>query len=287
MTTEIFKSLIIGDIHAKFWVLEKIKPLILEYDKLIFLGDYVDDWTAPPEASYNLLKELIDLKLKYPSKIVLLLGNHDTSEAFAGCFRCSGFNEQTHSLVKDLYKTRDSGNVPIFNVAYSKGNYLFTHAGITKNFWQDILLLIKNHYPELSEIINLETNLATKISNILNYALLKGLDDPLDKLFLTLSQIGIGRGGRQTPSPLWADKSELIENPVPKLHQVVGHTPVNTIIQTKIERRYSLTFCDTLSTSYNPYFGLETPFGDKSLLEMRFGQKVYKKIIPKSDWLWT
>lgn len=285
--SKVLKCLIVPDLHTKLWIFEKIKPLILEYDKLIFLGDYVDDWTAPPGASYNLVKELVDFKLKYPDKIIPLLGNHDVASAFAGCFRCSGFNEQTHSLVKDLYKTRDSGNVPIFNIAYSKGNYLFTHAGITKNFWQDTLLLIKNHYPELAQIINLNCGLATRIANVLNYAFLKGLDNPSDKLFLTLAQVGSGRGGVSTPSPLWTDKSELIENPLPRLHQVVGHTPVGTVITTKIKKRYSLTFCDTLSTSYDPYFGLELPFGDKSLLEIRFGQRVYKKVIKKSDWLWT
>ena len=87
----------ISDLHGKD-VWQQINPKI--YDKLIFLGDYVD---APyrkitdvaqidgmnnkvlvheehgrtnAEILYNLTK-IIELKDEYPSKVVLLLGNHD------------------------------------------------------------------------------------------------------------------------------------------------------------------------------------------------------------------
>lgn len=268
------KTLIFGDIHCKPRIIKKAKELLSKYDRVIFLGDYEDDWLASPEQSYNTVKELVDLKLDNPQKIILLLGNHTLSEGWAGDFKCSGFNDLTHSLVKDLYRTKDSGNAPIFQFAYSKGGILFSHAGITNNFWKDTQLLIKNHYPELREILVADADLATKISNILNYAFLKGLEDPRDKLFKSMSQAGASRGGWGTPSPIWADKSDLVYNSVPNLTQVVGHTPVRTVLEHIVkngdESKHKLYFCDTMSSGYYPYLETTFPLGDNSLLEIEF-----------------
>lgn len=270
-----YRVIIFGDIHCKSRIIKKAKELLPKYDRAIFLGDYVDDWLASPEASYNTLKELVDLKLDNPQKVILLLGNHDQSEGWAKDFRCSGFSEQTHSLAKDFYRIRNETNVPLFQVAYSKGNYLFTHAGVTNQFWKDTQLLIKNHYPELQELLNLESELATKISNILNYALIKGLSNPDDQLFQSLGQAGASRGGWGTPSPLWADEIDLEANSIPKLNQIVGHTPVKTITEHIVKNgdktSHLLYFCDTFSTYYLPYLGGTClPIGDSSLLELTF-----------------
>lgn len=73
----------------------------------------------------------------------------------------------------------------------------------------------------------------------------------------TLRNVRVGaRGGDSAPSPLWADKSELIADYPAGLIQVVGHTPVTTV--TNVD---GLWFCDTMSTLPN---GL--PIGDSSML---------------------
>lgn len=279
-----FRALAIGDVHDKPRIIEKAKELLPEYDRIIFLGDYEDDWLATPEQSYNTVKELVDLKLDNPQKITLLLGNHTLSEGWAGDFKCSGFNDLTHSLVKDLYRTKDSGNAPIFQFTYSKGGILFSHAGITNNFWKDIQLLIKNHYPELRDLLEMESDLATKISNILNYAFLKGLEDPQDKLFKSMSQAGASRGGWGTPSPIWADKTDLESNPVPHLTQVVGHTPVKTVTKHIINNgdgtKHNLYFCDTFSTSFMPFVEVCLPIGDSTALEIEFAEKTTFNPVP-------
>lgn len=263
---------IYGDIHCKPRIIKDAREHLKDYDKIVFLGDYVDDWTATPEQSYQTLKELVDLKLENPDKVILCIGNHCLSECFAGEFKCSGFNDLTHSLVKDLYKTRGEGNEPIFQVAYAKGGVLFSHAGITNNFWKDTQLLIKNHYPDLQDLLEMDCDLAIKISNILNYAFLKGLENPEDKLFLTLSQAGASRGGWGTPSPVWADKTDLEANSVPNLTQVIGHTPVKTVTEHIVKNgdgsSHKLFFCDTFSTYYMPYIDATIPYGDESILEI-------------------
>ena len=276
--------LIVGDVHCKINIVNLVEKHLKDYDKVVFLGDYVDDWEMPAEASYKTLTRLIDLKKKNPEKITLLLGNHDLSEGWGGDFTCSGYKEETHSLVKDLYKTRLDGNVPVFDMAYSKGNFLFTHGGLDERWFEDLKLLLKNHYPSLLELLNgKEGTLACKVANILGYGFLEGLSNPDDKLFRAFGQAGSSRGGLGNPSPLWADKSDLLgdennEGHAPwGLNQIVGHTPVKTIETYQIsdanKGSKQLVFCDTHSEAWVWYAGFSVPIGDNSFLEATFDKK--------------
>ena len=90
-------NLVVGDLHTKFDILEKAISYFNDdssIERIIFLGDYVDDWNKPPEASYNLLTRLITLKKAYPDKVVLLLGNHDFHYIYDDA-RYSGYNYET------------------------------------------------------------------------------------------------------------------------------------------------------------------------------------------------
>lgn len=291
------RYLIVGDIHCKIWVIEAIKKQLNNYDKIIFLGDYVDGWIASPEMSYNTVKALVGLKLANPDKITLLMGNHCCGATFAGNFRCSGYNENTHSLVKDLYRTKDSTGKHIFQLAYAKGNYLFTHAGLTSSFWKySVQGLSRERQKELGLATPLNKKQSYRAEDIafaLNSLFDYGFIEPANALFNIFSQAGQARGGYSDASPLWADKSELIADPMYHIRQVVGHTPVKTITFCKSnnnpEARANLIFCDTMSEWYEPYTGLTFPIGDMSLLELDFGKlnTPRKRVIPKKDWLWN
>jgi len=54
------KTITIGDLHGKdYW-----KNIDIEkYDKVIFLGDYVDSFNESNDGIYNNLKEVIELKI--------------------------------------------------------------------------------------------------------------------------------------------------------------------------------------------------------------------------------
>lgn len=70
--------LVCGDIHGrKFW--KKPCENIDNYDKVVFLGDYLDpynfEFISVEEAIEN-FKEIIELKRNNMDKVVLLLGNH-------------------------------------------------------------------------------------------------------------------------------------------------------------------------------------------------------------------
>lgn len=71
---------VIPDIHGKYHqlvlILNRILPLRnnkSSYDKIIFLGDYIDRHTN----SHKVLNLLINLKKEYPEQIIFLKGNHE------------------------------------------------------------------------------------------------------------------------------------------------------------------------------------------------------------------
>lgn len=86
------KALVIGDIHGK----EDWKDVdYMEYDRVIFVGDYLDSFTHSSAQLYSNLRGIIELKSFFPNKITLLLGNHDIQyfrfSWINATFRCSGY----------------------------------------------------------------------------------------------------------------------------------------------------------------------------------------------------
>ena len=256
----ITKVLVVGDIHTKTNVLQKVIDNSHLFDKIIFLGDYLDDWGKAPEASYNLLRDLLRFKKGNQDKVILLFGNHDLSEWLGGNFMCSGYNLNTHSLI-DYDFCRDQS---LFNLAYEYEGWLFTHAGVCSGW-------LKDNKIELPKK-NIAKFLADKFNETFR---MRGVDREHYNLFQAFATAGGMRGGWHNPSPLWADERELIKDPVAHLNQVVGHTPVLTIKNhiAKFKGGDSqLYFCDTHST-----FNDGEPIGDGTFLIMNFHEdgKVY------------
>ena len=251
-------NLVVGDLHTKIDILEKAISYFdndSSIERIIFLGDYVDDWNKPPEASYNLLTRLIAFKKAYPDKVILLLGNHDFSEWMGGKFKCSGFNPVIHTIVKSLFDE----NEELFQLAFSDDKYIYTHAGITSSWVKDIQLIDNLYLP-------LNSNKPDEWANYLNWVFRERNNDlTAHKIFNTLSQAGGYRGGFDAPSPIWADRQELIARPLKGLNQIVGHTPVRRIATHTVRNTgniiFELIFCDTLSTYSNG-----NPYGDGSFL---------------------
>ncbi len=70
------RCLFIGDTHGEFGITKIALTKIHEYDKLIFLGDFID---RGPTQIEN-VNVLLGLKAKYPNKIILIRGNHECQE---------------------------------------------------------------------------------------------------------------------------------------------------------------------------------------------------------------
>ena len=223
------KHIVIGDLHGQdIWQHVNTKS----YDKVIFLGDYVDSYTLSDLVILENLKKIIALKKRQPEKIVLLLGNHDAHYLHYPRFECSGFRP---SMQRDL-TTLLCKNADLFQVAYQKNNYLFTHAGVTNNWYSEIMRL-----PVLQQICEQEETLAAQLNRLEKTTYRASLYDA-----------GIERGGFGYGGPLWADLKETFTDMLHGYHQVVGHTRVEEIRTVSYTGR-SMTYADVLSTKEQFY----------------------------------
>ncbi len=98
-------------------------------DEIIFLGDYIGSYNLSNYKILGNLREIIAFKKDYPQKVVLLWGNHDV-------LFLTGYSEDTYvQKMYDLFAQYKD----LFQIAYQTRNYLFTHAGLTRVFWQEVL----------------------------------------------------------------------------------------------------------------------------------------------------
>ena len=123
------KIISVGDVHGRpYW--RDIDPQ--KYDKIVFTGDYVDSYKYSNEEIFENLKKIIDLKKEFPDKVVLILGNHDLHYMWDyESFGCSGFRAAMYHDLHDLFYD----NKHLFQIAFQIGNYIWTHAGISKGWY--------------------------------------------------------------------------------------------------------------------------------------------------------
>jgi 3',5'-cyclic AMP phosphodiesterase CpdA len=222
------KHIIIGDLHGQdIW--HRID--FSKYEKVVFLGDYVDSFTISDEAILENLRQIIELKKREPEKFVLLLGNHDVQYLHYPHNRCSGFRA---SMQKDLTYLFDE-NKKFFNLAYQYKNYLFTHAGLsTVWYWELMRLPVVIRLSETSE------NLADLLNKL----------EETNARFMLYSA-GYHRGGSGHGGILWADRQETIRDSLDGYHQIVGHTAMEEVTRNAYPGT-SITYVDVLQ--HHTYF---------------------------------
>lgn len=129
------KILIIPDVHGrKFWR-EPCEDMS-RWDKIIFLGDYVDPYPgeATQEGVLTEIRDIIALKEVYKDKVILLWGNHDLF------YWCEPYRKVLDHWSRHDYKRHDEIQTiftqakELFQFAYSQDNLLFTHAGVNNPF---------------------------------------------------------------------------------------------------------------------------------------------------------
>lgn len=96
------KHAIIGDLHGR----DNWRDIYSRaFDKIVFLGDYVNSDTFSDAAILENPERIINLKKKYPEKIVLLLGNHDVQYLHFPRYRCTGFSPSMQPELTNLFNT--------------------------------------------------------------------------------------------------------------------------------------------------------------------------------------
>jgi len=228
------KILSIGDLHGldvwkKFGDIPQLleAPFQPDYDYYVFLGDYTDSFTETNVQILNNLREIITFKTRYPDNVILLWGNHDiqyyTSYEEHGC---SGFRPEAYFDLHEILRN----NRHLFQLAFQYKNYLWTHAGISRGWYQ-------YQFPYQS----------ANIADDLN----KAFEENMGCIF----DVGYSRGGyKDVGGPLWADKRETWNKPIKEYHQIVGHTRINNITTREINKDTSITYIDCLENkTYTPY----------------------------------
>lgn len=212
------KILVIPDVHGRtFW--KKPCENIEEYDKVIFLGDYLDPYDfekiTVPMAMTN-FEEILKFANENKDKVVMLLGNHDmpyfsdTYKNFS-MWHCR-HSSKHHKAIKKLFEE----NKELFKIADVEDNILFTHAGCTAGWLKDV-------FTKDYKITSLD-DLAFSLNNLLN------TKDGLWFLYMVSQE----RGGRdRNGSCIWADRDETwwdsqsaldMPHDIHNYRQVFGHS---------------------------------------------------------------
>lgn len=306
--------LVIGDGHCKWSVITKRAIALLdddrfEIDHVVLLGDLCDDWGIEPASMIDSLTVLSDWEHDVAArgiKVETLIGNHDLpylldendrSDKAMRVRRCApGYQHIVIAPVHRLLKSMIG--LKISTMVTTNGNpWLLSHAGFT-SAWAGRYL---SQCIDEGTINNTKSIAGGEIAS-LKMACAEGLSTSVNKMYENedwnaLYSIGHARGGWRgvAPSPLWADKSELLADPVEidvdddqlVIPQIVGHTPVATVeewIRSGVDASEydvvygaSLVFCDTWSQTS----GYED-IGDKSLLVLKQNGDLVKVLADES-----
>lgn len=229
--------LVLGDIHANpIW-----KNIIKEetFDEVIFIGDYFDNLSGYSlKEEWNNFFEIVSYKKQNPSTTTLLIGNHDFHYMPGIDQVYSGYKMATGFQLKEFWRE----NLNLFQIAHQKGEFLFTHAGVSP-VW-----LEKN--PEIKGWEENPEELSNNLNDLFKFTPRK------------FSLIGPNPyGDLPNCSPIWIRPNSLGEsNKGSKISQrftqVVGHTIQDNLNHVKTKHSGEYIYIDTLNTS-KEYLKLE------------------------------
>ena len=208
--------IVIGDIHGE----QTWKDVVKQHPNgvFVFLGDYCDPYNHDlfEDEVLNNLSQIIKFKQEHSDNVILLLGNHDIQYIDDTAELCSRYMVRINNEIEELFKE----NKDSFQKIHAEGNLLFTHAGISQNWFKTNFANMDKG--DILEIINDHDNASV------------------------LHHCGKARGGHMPYGGIfWADKNEMC-NPLNGFIQIVGHTRVPNILLKCINENTAIFFCDCL-----------------------------------------
>ena len=227
------KTIVLGDTHGRSnWKLavHQDKP-----DRVIFIGDYFDSFEILGVEQIANFKEIIQYKENNPQvEVVMLIGNHDYHYfPEVGYTGTSGYQSK---IAPSITQVIDENRYNL-QMAYGFGDYLFTHAGVSPIFMDQVFgendWSIENIVVDLNEMFKYKPKAFD----------FNGFDST---------------GDNTTQTPIWIRPRSLMS--ANKKHkkslkkdyiQIVGHTAMQKIDLTGSDKftggRYY--FIDTMDTS--------------------------------------
>ena len=180
---------IIPDIHSRDYYKSILSNTT---DKIIFLGDYGDPYPyegLDDDDTIEAMMDIFSFAQDNPDRVVLLYGNHDIYlRKMRGCSR---YNWMLAKQLEEIYNEFKD----LFKVAYwdEESQTMFTHAGITKPWWDSLELPFDWTPKQIQDYLN---NLLLQDTS--NY-------NPLD-------EVSRYRGGYNwNGSCIWADVGEHLK----------------------------------------------------------------------------
>ena len=222
------KTVVIRDIHGH----DSWKQIISDQhdaDRFIFVGDYFDSFSIPGVIQMHNFKEIIEFKETSDKEVVLLIGNHDFHYLPGVPYsNTSGYQTNIAFSIQALLDE----NKKHLQMAYGFGDFVFSHAGISSVFMDNVFGKDGWSYD----------NIVSDINELFRYKPLSFLFDGWEP-----------HGDNLQQSCIWIRPFSLkranYKTLRKKIIQVVGHT-----VQTKIDIKGKSTggryyFIDTLGTS--------------------------------------
>ena len=200
------------------------------FDRIIFMGDYCDDWLSTGQNTIDTLNLMFKLKNSNPYKYTLLLGNHELS--YLG-HPCSGHQYMYGTQIENILRS-NINKLDLYTIVNINNiEYVCSHSGFTDQF---IDMELGDNYKSTLDMWNKDK------LNYLNH----------------IKLCSYYRGGTSPYSSfVWCDGQELLLSKHSIMpYQIVGHTPVQYI-----NTDDNIKFIDTHSTYRDG-----TSFGDKSYL---------------------
>jgi len=214
------KILALGDTHGRvLW--KDIVQKEQDYDKIIFIGDYFDSREGvSPQTQLENFRDILEFKKNNMDKVVLLLGNHDFHYLKEAQEKYSQYQMPMFNLFND--EIQPAVEYSLVQVCFVHGNYVFTHAGVTKTWATDYNI----------DINDLENSINTLL-----------LENPSAFRFHMGTNFS-NSGDDKDQSPIWVRIPSLLADPLPEVTYIVGHTTLLelTMIQ-------NLIGIDTLGTT--------------------------------------
>jgi len=212
------KTIVISDLHNRVnWIEEYLSSV--EYDKVIFLGDYFDDYDdtlIDIKRSAEWLKQSLQ-----KTRRIHLLGTHDMWYRYPSNRHlvASGNTVKKSEVINKILDKEDWNKLKFY---YFEQTFLLTHAGLHPHFVKGIKDGEKIYF------------LGLLIEKALQEIKRGNIDPILDA--------GIARGGLNPFGGItwldWNDEFEVI----PNLNQIVGHTQRKAPIEliTKNSKNYCI-----------------------------------------------
>lgn len=194
------KIVVIGDIHGcNKW--KNIVHMHPDANEFIFIGDYFDSFTRNHAECISNFKEIIKWKESTDVKVIMLIGNHDFHYMSECGGRYGGWSAWHAAEIGELLRV----NKHHLQTAYQSGKYLFTHAGVSKQWYEA-------NFQEAG-------NISDQINDLWSY----------DKRPFNHSGMEM-YGNYDGEGPMWIRPEALRRNPLnDNIIQIAGHTHMHVI----------------------------------------------------------